>query len=443
MRSRVFDQREFDCFISYGSEDREIADRLKELIEQAGLKVFLDIRNFHAGNEVVEGLATEIGQSKSCLALVSQRSIEKKYFKEELRLASVEAINHDSFRLIVAVIDQTINPTDHFKSLSVRSWLSMPNGELTITSVRDLMLALRGRESLPQSHQPHVYVSCSWRDGEVHPREAILREMKAQGAFLIGDSLDQQTFKEDGVARITRIMSGCSGFVGIYPDRRDSHKPLEELYKYFREELRIAEKLGLVKSLFCANVTSLPDSIRKELVFEWREGEPGLDLKSQISGFLDDVGTRHPHTFLATDFKQSFERNQAAKDIMEFLMGMHCRMGREVLGNSLREQLRTLIQDANLVVADLACSFEGESSDLKVNINTCVEAGMAIAHLRPLFLTALDATLRDPKAKKTDAIPFFFRDHSIEWYRSDSEFLANIYKIGFNRRRRVINDELP
>jgi hypothetical protein len=121
-------------------------------------------------------------------------------------------------------------------------------------------------------------------------------------------------------------------------------------------------------------------------VLEWKDGETYVDLETNVSNFLDDVGTRHPHTFSATDFKQSLERNQAAKDILEFLMGMHCRMGREVLGNGLRKQLRVLIHDANLVVADLACRFQGESSELKININTCVEAGMAIAHNRPLFL---------------------------------------------------------
>jgi hypothetical protein len=238
MRSRVFEQREFDCFISYGSEDLEIAIRLKSLIEPAGLKVFLDIRNFHAGNAVIEGLATRIGQSKSCLALVSNRSIVKKYFKEELRLASGEAVNDDDFRLVVAVMNQAINPTDHLKSLSVRSWLPLPNGELTINSVRDIMLALRERESLPHSRQPHVYVSCSWREREVHPRDAILREMKTQGAFLVGDSLDQQSFKEEGPARISRIMSGCSGFVGIYPDRHEPNRTPEEHYKYFQDECK-------------------------------------------------------------------------------------------------------------------------------------------------------------------------------------------------------------
>ncbi len=119
------------------------------------------------------------------------------------------------------------------------------------------MLALRARGSLPQSFQPHVYVSCSWRDGEVHPRDAVLSEMKAQGAFLVGDALDQRDFKEQGIARITRIMSGCSGFVGLYPDRQSPQKAPEELYKYFLDELRIANELGVGDNTLLRRMDSL------------------------------------------------------------------------------------------------------------------------------------------------------------------------------------------
>lgn len=443
MRSREFEQREYDCFISYASEDREIAERLKKFLEMAGLKAFLDVHNFPAGNEVVEGLATKMAESKACLALVSSGSFEKKYFREEIRLAGNEAVVHEEFRFVVAIMDQKVNPAQHFNSLKVRSWLALPNGELTVGTARDLVLALRTRGSLPQSSQPHVYVSCSWKDREIHPRDAVLAEMKTQGAFLVGDALDQKDFQEEGAARITRIMSGCAGFVGVYPDRQDRHKSADELNKYFLDELKIADRLGLVKSLFCARTDSLPAAMQKQPINEWKEGESYPALRDQVSDFLEEVGTKHPHTFLATDFKQSLERNRAAKDIMEYLMGMHCRLGREVMGNELREQLRCLIEEANLVVADIACSFHGETPNLKINVNTCVEAGIAFAHKKPLFITSLDANIRDPNAKKSDAIPFFFRNHVIEWYRSEPEFLASIHKIALNRRRRVINDELP
>lgn len=442
MTTRDFKLREYDCFVSYGSEDLEIAERLASFIENSGLKVFIDKRRFFAATEVDEGLATKMSQSKSCLALLSPRSIEKPYVREEIRLAKSEAVNHSEFRLVAAVLEEGFQPSDHVKGLGLRSWLPLVDGCLTVESARSLLLSLRPPESIPRQGQPHVYVSCSWRDWETHPRDEILAQMKAQDAFLVGDSRDQKSFHEEGPKRIQRIMSGCSGFLAVYPDRTEREKTPENLYKYFPVELEIAHELGLVERIYCARRESLPASLRERPVLEWEEGAPFPDLQSQVGSFLDDVGARHPHSFLATDYKRSQDRNEAAKDIIENLVGMQCHLGKEVLGNELRKQIRTLIREANLVVADLACSFEDNSDALRINVNTCIEAGIAFAHEKPLFLTVLDPTVRDPDASKTHSVPFFFRDHSIEWYRDDPGFLANIYRIAFNRRRRVINDEL-
>jgi hypothetical protein len=269
--------------------------------------------------------------------------------------------------------------------------------------------------------------------------------MKKEGAFLVGDSQDQRSFKEQGHQRAQRIMSGCSGFLAIYPDRTERTEPgktPEEIYKYFSAELEIARKLGLVERIYCARRESLPASLRENPILEWKEGTDFPDLQEQVAAFLDDVGTRQPHSFLATDYKRLQDRNEAAKDIIESLLGMQCHLGKEVLGSELRKQIRTLIVEANLVVADLACGFEDNTDVLRINVNTCIEAGIAFAHEKPLFLTALDPTFRNSDVSKTYSVPFFFRDHSIEWYRDDPGFLAKIYRIAFNRRRRVINDEL-
>ena len=442
MRTRDFERREYDCFISYGSEDVEIAERLASFIEDCGLNVFVDKRQFFAASEVDEGLAVKMSQSKACLALLSSRSIEKSFVKEEMRLAKHEAVNHGEFRLIVAILEEGFRPSDHIKGLSPRSWLQLVNGCLTVESARNLLLSLRIPESLPLQGQPHVYVSCSWRDTETHPRDAILTEMKAQNAFLVGDSRDQKSFLEKGRERIQRIMSGCSGFLAIYPDRQEPEKAPEELYKYFPVELEIARELGLTERIYCARREVLPAALKEKSIVEWAEGTEFPNLESEITSFLDDVGSRHPHSFLATDFKQLQDRNRAAQDIIENLLGMKCHLGREVLGSDLRKQIRELIREANLVVADLACGFEDNSKTVRINVNTCIEAGIAFAHAKPLFLTAIDPGVRDPAGSKTRSVPFFFRDHSIEWYQDEPGFLAKIYRIAFNRRRRVINDEL-
>jgi hypothetical protein len=440
--SREFDQREYDCFISYTSANLEIAERLTKFIEACGLKVFFDRKRFVAGTEVDEGLAKKIQQSKSFLLLASSQSIERPHVKEEIRVAKNEAVIHNEFCFVVALLED-FDPSKTNPALSARSWLALPGGELTIETVRNLLLSLRRPGRLPRLGQSHVYVSCSWRDMETHPRDRILIEMKARDAFLVGDSREQRSFQEEGPQRIRRIMSGCSGFVAIYPDRSEPGKSPEELYKYFHVELEIARELGLVERIFCARSESLPAPLRANSVIECPQGELSPDLSQQISAFLDEVGTKQPHAFLATDFKRLQNRNEAARDIFQNLVGMECHLGKEVLGNDLRKQIRLLIRNANLIIADLACGFEENSEQLHINTNTCIEAGIAFAHDKPLFLTMLDPTVRIANASKTRSVPFFFRDHSIEWYRDDPGFLANIFRIALNRRRRIINDELP
>lgn len=442
MIKQDFNKREYDCFLSYGSEDIEVAERLAAFIETSGLKVFFDKRRFPASTEVDEGLALCMRDSKSCLVLLTNQSIQKPYVKEEIRLAKNEAVANPGFRMVAAILQEGFQPSEHIVGLGVRSWLPLTEGVLTTENARNLLLSLRHRESVPHPGQPHVYVSCSWRDWEKHPRDEVLKQAKSQGAFLVGDSRDQRSFKEDGILRIRRIMSGCAGFLAIYPDRKESGREPEDLYKYFPDELEIARDLGLVQLAYCACRDSLPNTLKNTSIHEWKPGSSLPELQTQIAAFLDDVGPEHPHSFLATDFKRSQNRNEAAKDIIESLIGMECHLGKEVLGSELRNQLRALIRDANLVIADIACSFEGDLKQLRINVNTCIEAGIALAHDKPLFITALDPKVKDPQASRTNSIPFFFRDYSIEWYQNDPGFLANVYRIAFNRRRRVINDEL-
>jgi hypothetical protein len=440
MKSREFDKRRYDCFITYGSEDYDIAETLAEFIERAGLKVFLDTRKFSAGSTVLEGLFENMSQSKACLALLSSRSIGKNFVQEELRAAHNQTVTNPGFRFVAAILDD-YDPTKHRESLALRSWFFLKDGELTTQTARNLLLALRFPESLPTVDQPQVYVSCSWRDYETHPRDQVLSKMKAKGAFLVGDSQDQRSFKEEGPARITRIMSGCSGFLMILPDRVEEGKTPEESFKYFNAELKVASKLGIVQKIYCARRDVLPASLQSTNPYELKSSLPDEALSKSIEGFLDDVGKKQPHSFLATDYKLELERNRAAKEIVESLLGMECFLGREVQGAELRKQVQGLIKNANLVVADLACKLN-ELGHLKININTCIEAGFAVAHEKPLFLTCLDPQAADPLVSRTSDIPFYFRDHAIEWYQDTPGFLANIYRIAFNRRRRVINDEL-
>ena len=121
-------------------------------------------------------------------------------------------------------------------------------------------------------------------------------------------------------------------------------------------------------------------------------------------------------------------------------MGMNCKLGKEISGGGLRQRLIEAIREANIVIADIACATIPEGG-LAVNINTCIEAGIAMAANRPLFITSVDPTIAGTKAERWIPV-LFFRDHAIEWYADDLAFLATVHRIARERRRRVLNDEL-
>ena len=77
-----------------------------------------------------------------------------------------------------------------------------------------------------------------------------------------------------------------------------------------------------------------------------------------------------------------------------------------------------------MVIADIS----------KNNINSCIEAGIAIGAKRPLNLIA-----RVPRGK----VPFILSNYQVNNYSSDIDLLSTVHRITFPFRRRVLNSELP
>jgi hypothetical protein len=101
-----------------------------------------------------------------------------------------------------------------------------------------------------------------------------------------------------------------------------------------------------------------------------------------------------------------------------------------------------------VVVANLASGDEAAPGITGVNLNTCVEAGMALGASTaralagktpsPVFLTVHCAP--DEKGR-TARLPFMFRDSQITWYSTEAELLGHIRRILLPFRRRVMNYE--
>jgi hypothetical protein len=129
------------------------------------------------------------------------------------------------------------------------------------------------------------------------------------------------------------------------------------------------------------------------------------------------------YTFLATSFDDE-QRNLNIKQAIQHITAMPCIIGDKLPESHIRELIAEQISKASLVIADI-------SDD---NINSCIEAGIAIGAGRPLRLIA-----RAPRG----GVPFMLGNHEVFKYNDDAEMLAAIHRIAFPLRRRVINSELP
>jgi len=133
-----------------------------------------------------------------------------------------------------------------------------------------------------------------------------------------------------------------------------------------------------------------------------------------------------PHyVFLATDLATEQEqRNLTIKQAVQHITAMPCIVGDKITESHIREAITEQIRQAFMVIADIS----------KNNINSCIEAGIAIGAKRPLNLIA-----RVPRGK----VPFILSNYQVNNYSSDIDLLSTVHRITFPFRRRVLNSELP
>ena len=434
-------ERKNHCFISYGSEDANIAHSLAEWLVLAGLTVWLDKTRLGAGAPILDELARQIWNSRAFLLVLTETALSKPYVKYEVDLACQQQVTMPGFGLLAVRNDPTLDPTSRFPNLSKLSWADMLNGNLDLNIARRLLLSLSPVTPLTRSSR-HIFVSTGWGDNEAPVMRRVCAPLAARDVRLIGDATDQKQFSEGGAARIQRIMSGCTGHLMVVPARRSSTRSPEEVYKYFIAEWEISRKLRLARCVLCEDRSVLPAQFKEEAI-EIGTGEDLSLFERPLMDLYHEIEPGAPYVFLASDYKHLAARNAAAKEVIQHILGMECWQGSDYPGDQLREAIVDKLIDANLIFADLACRWDARASQLLPNLNTCIEAGIAIGARRPVFVTALDPATIDPQVKdKTTQIPFMFRNHNIQWYPNDAGFLAKIHWLARSTRRRIINMEL-
>jgi hypothetical protein len=440
MSQLAFSKREHHCFISYASEDAAIAKAIADWLTSAGLRVWFDAQRMNAGDPVLDTLAREIGNSRSCLVILSQAALTKAYVKYEVDIACQQRVMEPGFNVLAMRTDPAIDPTTRFPALTSVSWADVAGGTLTLASARQLLLSLT--PDLPRAPQSrHVFVSCGWGEAEQPVTRRVCAPLVARGVRLIGDAVDQGSFGEAGKTRVQRIMSGCSGHLLVLPRRQPLGKTPAEAYKYFLAEWELGQQLQLGRRVFCVAKAVLPAVLQAEAIEVGTAEDPAV-FESALVELHDETVPSAPYVFLGCDFKRSPQRNQAAREIIEHVLGEECWMGDDYPAEQLREAIVDRIMNANVVFSDLASARDENTNRLAINLNTCIEAGIAIGAKRPVFVSALDPASFDANVTdRTTQIPFMFRNNQVHWYANEQDYLARMHRLARLMRRRILNQE--
>ncbi len=419
-------KRDFDVFLSYSHKDHLFVRQLYQwLTGKAGLKVWHDETELPAGSMLATDLGNAIGRCRSVLLVASEESLQKGWVAAEYNCAMDERANVEGFRVVAL----RIGDADVRNLMKGLTWIDAAAPSLDAGLALALMAALYPGAKMPSASAARdVYVSCSWHAADRASAGAVCKELVAQGLRLVGDAKDQQGFS--GGDRVERIIASCGAFVGIVPYRGDQSEACADAdpYKYFMREMDIAAKLGLPSIVVADPRVARSDGADGHwLRMETQATRCPDGVASALGDLWDDWKTppKPQYVFWALDLdSQAAAAGGKVRHLIEQITGMPTVVGNEIQGESLHLSIMNTVCNAFLVVADITDD----------NVNTCIEAGMALAAGTNVRLIARGKS-RNP--------PFMLRAAGqLAGYVDEADQVGVLHRALRPFRRRIVNSEL-
>ena len=424
--SLPLNKRDFDVFLSYAHKDQVFVRQLyRWLTEQAGLKVWHDEVQLPGGSLLATDLGNAIGRCRGILLVASEESLNKGWVAAEYNCAMDERANVEGFR-VVALRLANADVRNFMRGIT---WIDATAPSLDAPMALALVSAFYPSAKLPSpAGARDVYVSCSWQAADKSSAVAVCTEGVAQGLRLVGDAKDQQGFGEGD--RVERIIASCGAFVGIVPWRQDPGEVRRDSgpYKYFLREMEIAASLGLPSVIVADPRVSRADGPDGHwLPMDTDAAVCPPAVTAALGALWDDwVAPPAPqYIFWALDLNSpAAAAGGAMRRLVEQVGGMPVVVGNEIQSDSLHASIMAKICNAFLVMADITDD----------NVNSCIEAGMALAAGTNVRLIA-QGKARNP--------PFMLRAAGqLLGYADAAEQVGVLHRLVRPFRRRILNAEL-
>lgn len=416
-------RRDFDVFLSHAHKDKEFVAALDRWLTKAGLRVWYDARELAGGALLATDLGAAIARCRGVLIVASDDALRSGWVKAEYNAAMNERANQDAFRLVVLRLPD-VNVKD---LLQGTSWIDLPGATLDADTALAIVGAFHPGERRPNPATARdVYISCSWQSDDGDSARAVCKELVAQGFRLIGDARDQKGFGSG--ERVERIIASCGAFVGILPYRGvDSASATEKPYKYFLSEMDAAADLDLPTLIVADPRIRRVDGADAAWLRMDTSASACPAAVSEALGSLWEQWHEPPapqYIFCATDLESEIARlGGPLRHLIERITGMATVIGTDIHDQDTPSAIMKKICSAFLVLADVTDD----------NLNTCIEAGMALAAGTNVELIAR-GRMRSP--------PFMLRSLQMATFEDDVERIATLHRVLRPYRRRVINAEL-
>ena len=147
--ARAADGLPYDVFLSYRSEEPDrswVRKVLRPALEAAGLRAFIDHRDFRLGEPLVLEIARAVEQSRYTLSVLTPRYLESNFTELESVLAEHLGLEASQRRLL-AVMRESARPR---LGMRARLWLDMTDDSEFEETIQRLVYEL----SLPSSRPP-------------------------------------------------------------------------------------------------------------------------------------------------------------------------------------------------------------------------------------------------------------------------------------------------
>jgi len=422
--------REFYSFISHAHVDRKIAGEIENwLTIKAGISVWSDVNYFQSGMKSMPKLEGIFEQCKSVIILLSKRSVDAGWVKDEFDACHDQRVRYsNSFRIISIKTEECEVPT----FLEETRLVDMSKSGFDVNAANEILLSLHAADPISEiSSRRDIYISYS-RDEFSENRTLLINtvfQVARQLKFrLIGDAPDQNGQSKSNL--IQKIVSSCGGLVAILSDSQD-----EKRLGNILEEMGIANNMDMPYIVVAAQKTAeISEKISQKAAGIVYLNESDIHDKESLTKLIYPIILnltkqwripRNPqYVFYGTGLREeNKDRSQLVKRLIQRITIMPCLMGEDIREGHIQQQIVKRVSGAFVMIADVS----------QENLNTCIEAGIAMGAKVPLHLVA-----GGPRHKP----PFMFRDQQIWHYDNDMELLGIVHNLVLPYRRHIIDYDI-